>query len=88
LKGWTATVSGFASNGAIAKTIRRYLPPLAFRESIMKTRFILFRQAGVFYTEDTATGKQTGLCTKNETDVKSLLNARNEAMAPCSNHCK
>jgi len=27
----------------------------------MKTRFNLFRRAGVFYTEDTATGKQTSL---------------------------
>jgi len=46
---------------------------------IMKTRFKLFRRAGVFYTEDTATGKQTSLRTKDETEAKSLLNARNEA---------
>ena len=45
----------------------------------MKTRFNLFRRAGVFYTEDTATGKQTSLRTKDETEAKSLLNARNEA---------
>jgi integrase len=45
----------------------------------MKTRFNLFRRVGVFYTEDTATGKQTSLRTKDETEAKSLLNARNEA---------
>ncbi len=45
----------------------------------MKTRFNLFRRAGVFYTEDTATGKQTSLRTKDETEARSLLNARNEA---------
>lgn len=48
----------------------------------MKTRFNLFRRAGVFYTEDTATGKQTSLRTKDETEAKSLLNARNEASTP------
>ncbi len=68
------------------------LPPLAFKNAvgcrlfsrsdnhIMKTRFNLFRRAGVFYTEDTATGKQTSLRTKDETEAKSLLNARNEAI--------
>jgi len=45
----------------------------------MKTKFILFRRAAVFYIEDTATGKQTSLRTKDETEAKSLLNARNEA---------
>ena len=45
----------------------------------MKTRFNLFRRAGVFYTEDTTTGKQTSLRTRDETEAKSLLNARNEA---------
>ena len=45
----------------------------------MKTRFNLFRRAGVFYTEDTATGKQTSLRTRDESEAKSLLNARNEA---------
>jgi integrase len=45
----------------------------------MKTRFNLFRRAGVFYTEDTVTGKQTSLRTKDVTEAKSLLNARNAA---------
>src|ERR1035438_7077543 len=54
-------------------------PPLAFKnavgyglfsrsdEHVMKTRLNLFRRAGVFYTEDTATGKQTSLRTSDET---------------------
>ncbi len=45
----------------------------------MKSKFNLFRRGGVFYMEDTATGKQTSLRTKDETEAKSLLNARNEA---------
>jgi hypothetical protein len=32
----------------------------------MKSRFILFRRAGVFYAEETATGRQTSLRTKDE----------------------
>jgi integrase len=46
----------------------------------MKTRYILFRRDnGVFYTEDTASGKQSSLRTRDETEAKSLLNAKNEA---------
>ena len=68
------------------------LPPLAFTNAIgyrlqsrsdeqrMKTRFILFRRDnGVFYTEDTTSGKQSSLRTIDETEAKSLLNAKNEA---------
>ena len=33
----------------------------------------------MFYIQDTATGRQTSLRTKDETEAKSLLNARNEA---------
>ena len=39
----------------------------------MKTKFNLFRRGAVFYMEDTATGKQTSLRTKDETEAKSLL---------------
>jgi hypothetical protein len=53
---------------------------------IMKTRFNLFRRAGVFYTEDTTTGKQTSLRTRDETEAKSLLNARNEAQLVNDNY--
>jgi len=46
----------------------------------MKTRFILFRRDnGVYYTEDTTTGKQASLRTRDETEAGSLLNAKNEA---------
>jgi integrase len=46
----------------------------------MKTRFILFRRDnGVFYTEDTTSGKQSSLRTRDETEARSLLNAKNEA---------
>ncbi len=34
----------------------------------------------MFYMQDSTTGKQTSLRTKDETEAKSLLNARNEAM--------
>ena len=33
----------------------------------------------MFYAQESATGKQTSLRTKDETEAKSLLNARNEA---------
>ena len=45
----------------------------------MKSKFNLFRRGAVFYMEDTATGKQTSLRTKDETEDKSLLEARNAA---------
>jgi hypothetical protein len=46
----------------------------------MKTRFILFRRAGIYYCEDTATGKQSSLRTKNESEAITLLHSKNEAM--------
>ena len=45
----------------------------------MKSKFNLFRRNGVFYTEDTTSGKQSSLRTRDETEAKSLLNAKNEA---------
>src|SRR6202046_130142 len=45
----------------------------------MKTKYNLFRRGAVFYMQDTATGKQTSLRTKDETEAKSLLEARNAA---------
>jgi hypothetical protein len=39
----------------------------------MKTKYTLFRRGEVFYTQDTATGKQTSLRTKDETEARSLL---------------
>jgi hypothetical protein len=46
---------------------------------VMKTKYTLFRRGEMFYMQDSATGKQTSLRTKDETEAKSLLNARNEA---------
>jgi integrase len=45
----------------------------------MKTKYTLFRRGEVYYSQDSATGKQTSLRTKDETEARSLLNARNEA---------
>src|SRR5580692_7689206 len=45
----------------------------------MKLRFILFRRAGVFYSEDTTTGKQISLRTKDEAEALTLLHSKNEA---------
>jgi integrase len=45
----------------------------------MKNKYTLFRRGEVFYTQDSATGKQTSLRTKDEIEAHSLLNARNEA---------
>jgi hypothetical protein len=42
----------------------------------MKTKFTLFRRGGVFYTQDSTTGKQASLRTKDETEAKSLHIAR------------
>jgi integrase len=45
----------------------------------MKQRFILFNRASVYYSEDTASGKQTSLRTKDKAVAVRLLNAKNEA---------
>ena len=45
----------------------------------MKSRFILFRRAGVFYCEDTTTRKQSSLRTKDEAEALTLLHSKNEA---------
>lgn len=36
----------------------------------MKTKYTLFRRGGVFYAQESATGKQTSLRTKDETEAK------------------
>jgi integrase len=46
----------------------------------MKNRFILFQRSGVYYCEDTSTGKQTSLRTKDQADALRLLHAKNEAV--------
>jgi hypothetical protein len=40
---------------------------------VMKQRYLLFRRAGVFYYEDTTTGKQLSLRTKDEAEAITLL---------------
>src|ERR1039457_6350664 len=45
----------------------------------MKTKYTLFRRGEVFCIQDSATGKQTSLRTKDETEARRLLEARNEA---------
>ena len=45
----------------------------------MKNKYALFKRGSVYYIQDSESGKQTSLRTKNETEARSLLNARNEA---------
>jgi len=45
----------------------------------MKNQFILFQCSGVYYSEDTSTGRQVSLRTKDKADALRLLNAKNEA---------
>ena len=45
----------------------------------MKTKYTLFRRGAVYYSQDSTTGKQTSLRTKDETEARNLLNAKNEA---------
>lgn len=45
----------------------------------MKQRFILFKRAGVYYSQDTTTRKQHSLRTKDEADALTLLHSKNEA---------
>lgn len=45
----------------------------------MNQQFLLFRRGDVYYCEDTRTGKQTSLRTKDWTEAQTLLHSRNEA---------
>lgn len=45
----------------------------------MKTHYILFRRAGIYYCEDTTTGKQTSLHTREHSEALALVSARNES---------
>jgi hypothetical protein len=52
----------------------------------MKAHYRLFRRQGTYYCEDTTTGRQTSLRTKDEAAALTLLHARNEAARqPCLN---
>jgi integrase len=46
----------------------------------MKNRFILFQRSGIYYAEDTTTGKQSSLRTKDKDDALRLLHVKNEAV--------
>ena len=45
----------------------------------MKTKYTLFRRGGIYYSQDSATGQQKSLRTRDETEALKLINARNEA---------
>ena len=45
----------------------------------MKPKYTLFRRNGIYYSQDSATGQQKSLRTRDEADALKLLNARNEA---------
>ena len=45
----------------------------------MKTKYTLFRRDGIYYCQDSATGQQKSLRTRDEAEALKLINARNEA---------
>ena len=45
----------------------------------MKNKYTLFRRNGIYYSQDTATGQQKSLRTRDEAEALKLINARNEA---------
>ena len=51
---------------------------------VMKQRFILFRRSGVFYYEDTTTGKQLSLHTKDEAEADTLYYVNIQVPIKCA----
>ncbi|HTI73222.1 MAG TPA: tyrosine-type recombinase/integrase [Candidatus Limnocylindria bacterium] len=45
----------------------------------MKTQFTLYKRGDTYYAQDTVTGKQSSLRTKDEAEANTLIHARNEA---------
>ena len=45
----------------------------------MKLKYTMFRRSGVYYSQDTATGQQKSLRTRDHTEALKLINARNDA---------
>src|ERR1035441_611412 len=92
---WTATVSDSVSMAADANTIRHYSPEFAETRPLllhvsrrfcciiqpmhMKTKYTLFRRNGIYYSQDSATGQQKSLRTRDETEALQLISAHNEA---------
>ena len=46
----------------------------------MRPQFTLFQRRGVFYCQDTETGKQSSLRTRDRNEANTLLHAKNEAL--------
>jgi hypothetical protein len=46
----------------------------------MQNRFTTFKRGKVFYCEDLATGRQTSLKTRDETEAQRIIQARNDAV--------
>ena len=49
----------------------------------MKTKYTLFRRSGIYYSQDTATGQQKSLRTRDETEAHSLLHATKPRLTAC-----
>src|ERR1017187_8083815 len=45
----------------------------------MNTKYTLFRRNGIYYSQDSASGQQKSLRTRDEAEALQLINARNEA---------
>ena len=45
----------------------------------MKAKYTMFRRNGIFYSQDSATGQQKSLRTRDEAEAGQLIHARNEA---------
>ena len=45
----------------------------------MNAKYTLFRRGGIYYSQDSATGQQKSLRTRDQTEALQLINARNEA---------
>ena len=45
----------------------------------MKTKDTLFRRGGIYYSQDSASGQQKCLRTRDEAEALKLISARNEA---------
>jgi len=45
----------------------------------MKAKYTLFRRSGVYYSQDTASGQQKSLRTKDEAEALKLISTRNDA---------
>jgi len=46
----------------------------------MQNRFTMFRRGTTFYCEDRTTGQQKSLQTKNETEARKIIQAKNDAV--------